>query len=1023
MTQATGPLSIGRAFGRYHIIRLLGLGGMGAVYQAWDQELGVAVAIKVIRPEAIADPAAAQDMERRFKRELLLARQVTHRNVVRIHDLGEIEGIKYITMSYVEGEDLNTRIKREGKLPVGAALFIARDIVAGLAAAHEAGVVHRDLKPANIMVEKDGHALIMDFGIARSAAAPMVAMPFAPTVSRSAASPPAEPDAPTALDPVTGDADATIGAGPTMTSSSDAGTTLGSGGTTTSGRDGLTTAGDSDVTRIASPESRTTAAPHLTPAGGVAAASFVQGAIVGTLEFMAPEQARGQAVDQRADLYAFGMIFEEMLLGRRRAPDGLGRLDALQARISRPPVSMRETDPAIPEAIDAVVQRCLQIEPADRYQTTAELSTAIGRLDAEGTLIPEVHKLTRPKMIAAAALVSVLVAGTWWISRGRVPVEHPPLSIIIADFENTTGDPALQGSLEQPLGSVLEGAGFITTFSRASAAKAAKDRGGTNGVDEQMALLIANREGVNVVLVGRVEARGNGYHLAVRALDANGKTLHSLVRDTAGKGDVLGAVTQLASTLRDRFGDTTSSRARQADIETFTTTSLEAVREYAAAQDLASAGRDAPAIEHYRGALAVDPGFGRAQAGLAVSLVKLGRKDEAAEAYTRAMALTNRMTERRTIGAYNLQLSGDYQQAMDNYKALVAKYPADRAGHSNLAYAHFSLFDFRGALKESLLALQIYPDNITFRSNYALYAMYGSDFPLAAAEAQKVIAKDPKFAKGHLPAAMAAINDAALDEARSAYGRMADADGLGPSLAASGLGDLAIYAGRFSDAEETLRAGLAADVKAGQINGAVAKHIALADLYLGEDRRADAQRAAKAALALSSDLHARVSAASVFLNTGAEADARKIADELGGQFQPQKRAYGKIIEAEAELTVRKRPAPAVDALNEARRYADHWLGRFWMGVAYVTAGQYPGAVSELEAAEARRGEAMSLFFDDWPTARYLVPLQYWLGRAHEGVGTIDQARTNYQTYLKLRAQSPKDPLASDARDRLAKLPK
>src|SRR4051812_20669668 len=98
----TGPLDPGQAFGsRYHIIRLLGAGGMGAVYQAWDEELSIAVAIKVIRPEIMADPNAAEEVQRRFKRELLLARQVTHKNVVRIHDLGEIDAIKYITMSYV----------------------------------------------------------------------------------------------------------------------------------------------------------------------------------------------------------------------------------------------------------------------------------------------------------------------------------------------------------------------------------------------------------------------------------------------------------------------------------------------------------------------------------------------------------------------------------------------------------------------------------------------------------------------------------------------------------------------------------------------------------------------------------------------------------------------------------------------------------------------------------------------------------------------------------------------------------
>src|SRR5437867_5281527 len=109
-----GPLEEGQAFGtRYHIIRALGIGGMGAVYQAWDAELGVAVAIKVIRPEVMADPSAAAEVERRFKRELLLARQVTHKNVVRIHDIGDIMGIKYITMPNVDGADLETISRNE----------------------------------------------------------------------------------------------------------------------------------------------------------------------------------------------------------------------------------------------------------------------------------------------------------------------------------------------------------------------------------------------------------------------------------------------------------------------------------------------------------------------------------------------------------------------------------------------------------------------------------------------------------------------------------------------------------------------------------------------------------------------------------------------------------------------------------------------------------------------------------------------------------------------------------------------
>src|SRR5258706_214195 len=174
-----GPLRVGDAFDpRYHILRILGSGGMGTVYQAWDNELGIALALKVIRPEALHDRSTAEDVERRFKRELLLARQVTHKNVVRIHDLGELNGIRYITMPFIDGADLSTILKRNGRLPVGRALALSRQIVAGLVAAHEVGVVHRDLKPANIMVDSDDRARIMDFGIARSTSGTSAAATF-----------------------------------------------------------------------------------------------------------------------------------------------------------------------------------------------------------------------------------------------------------------------------------------------------------------------------------------------------------------------------------------------------------------------------------------------------------------------------------------------------------------------------------------------------------------------------------------------------------------------------------------------------------------------------------------------------------------------------------------------------------------------------------------------------------------------------------------------------------------------------
>src|SRR6267142_2454954 len=210
---ALAQLSPGTVLGaRYEIIRLLGQGGMGAVYQAHDRELERQVALKVIRRDMAADP----EILRRFKQELILARQITHKNVIRIFDLGQADGFKFITMEYIEGRDLQNLLKERKKVEAGDAAKIIAQVCRALEVAHAEGVIHRDLKPQNIMLDKTGRVYVMDFGIARS----------------------------------------------TLTSS---------------------------MTQT--------------------------GALIGTPDYMSPEQAKGQKVDARSDLFAVGIIFYEILTG------------------------------------------------------------------------------------------------------------------------------------------------------------------------------------------------------------------------------------------------------------------------------------------------------------------------------------------------------------------------------------------------------------------------------------------------------------------------------------------------------------------------------------------------------------------------------------------------------------------------------------------------------------------------------------------------------------------------------------
>jgi serine/threonine protein kinase len=276
---------------RYEILQLLGEGGMGAVYKARDREVDRLVALKIIRPELASQP----EVLRRFKQELILARKVTHKNVIRIFDIGEAEGIKFISMDFIEGQDLRALLRQKGKLAPEEAVNIMVQVGQALEAAHSEGVVHRDLKPQNIMIDAQGRATVMDFGIARS----------------------------------------TELTGMTQT-----------------------------------------------------------GALIGTPEYMSPEQAKGQEVDARSDLFTLGIIFYELLTGKTpyQADTVLGLLLKRTQERAQPPI---ELDSTIPRYLSDVVVRCLEIEPRARYQKASEI---VADLEAQRRPAPPSLLLRMPRL-------------------------------------------------------------------------------------------------------------------------------------------------------------------------------------------------------------------------------------------------------------------------------------------------------------------------------------------------------------------------------------------------------------------------------------------------------------------------------------------------------------------------------------------------------------------------------------------------------------------------------------------------
>src|SRR5271157_2650307 len=287
--------------GRYEILGVLGQGGMGAVYKARDRELDRLIALKVIRPELATDPAILL----RFKQELILSRNITHKNVVRIYDLGEAEGIRFISMEYVDGEDLRTILRRDGKFAPKDAIAVVEQVCRALDSAHSEGVIHRDLKPQNIMRDRHGRIVVMDFGLARSL-------------------------------------------------------------------------GDSGMTQT--------------------------GAIVGTLEYMSPEQALGSTLDQRSDIFSVGLIFYELLTGK--APyEADTAIASLMKRTREEARSASDVDASVPKAVSAIVSRCLEREPANRYHSVVELLQQLTTWEENPNISAEAlskmiaHPIVRPSRI------------------------------------------------------------------------------------------------------------------------------------------------------------------------------------------------------------------------------------------------------------------------------------------------------------------------------------------------------------------------------------------------------------------------------------------------------------------------------------------------------------------------------------------------------------------------------------------------------------------------------------------------
>src|SRR5690348_10931124 len=645
----------------------------------------------------------------------------------------------------------------------------------------------------------------------------------------------------------------------------------------------------------------------------------------------------------------------------------------------------------------------------------------LGPSAGSSTIILQVPPRTGAYMRWAAGALAVLVLVGLAFVRYRQPAPPNPaqaaLSVLVGDFNNYTGDPIFDDTLEPMFNVALEGASFLTAYNRGQARSEARQLQPKSAgkLDEQSARLVAISAGVNAIVTGSLSSRGNGYQLSVEAIDASsGKMLTSSNITAADKNELLLDIPKLAAPIRKALGDTTPASVQLAATQgAFASSNLEAAHQYGIGMEDQFAGNMKGAMQAFSSAVSLDANFARAYAGMAAASYALGNIDDVGKYAKLAIEHIDRMTDRekyRIRGLFYMYVARDFQQCVQENTDLVTKYPSDNLGHLNLGVCYSELRNYAKSAEEFRKAVEIYPKATVPRMDLSIASSYAGDFRTAEEQARAVIQLNPSFEVSYFALAYAELGQGQIDGARDAYERLGKLSPVGASMSASGLGDLALYEGRYSDAVRILENGAKADLAA-KNSRAPEKLAELAYAQLSWGHKAQALEAAQRALSLTEKANIRFLMARILVDTGQETKASSLASGLAAELSPEAKADAKLIEGEAALKA-KDANKAIQSFTDAQKVLDTWIGRFDLGRAYLAAGLYVEADSQFDRCIKTRGEALEL--DDGPTFGYFPPAYYYEGLVRKGLKSLGAA-DSFRTYLSIRGKANEDPLLAEIR--------
>ena len=730
----------------------------------------------------------------------------------------------------------------------------------------------------------------------------------------------------------------------------------------------------------------------------------------GTLPYMAPEQLRGELPDFRSDIYSLGAVLYEMCTRQQMFTDvdRLGLVDAILHSAPRPPTAI---NPQISAGLETIILKALDKDPNRRYQSARELFVDLSRLSKPvPAAVPTVHRTYRVMLLillmgwgSVAIIAGIFAFGRWH------PLKHEPKhqSVLIADFDNRTGEPVFDQTVPELLTTALEQSPYLSVFPsiRIRDALQRMERSGTLHIDEATGREICLREGVQALLQGSLSKIGKNYVLVARAVGPDGGYLVSAEQVVPEADRVPEAVDSIAKKIRVGLGESVTSVTQSSvPLEQVTSKSLEALRYFSLAKVSLYNGDSQVARGLFQRALELDPTFAMAHEYLGITYVHLNDPVRAKKELLDATRLTDHVTEiekHKILGDYNL-LVRNYDEAIGHFQLLIRLQPQDPAAYLNLGDCYAGKFQFDSAVYNAEKGVSLQSQSGP-RDNLVEILLLKGDTTRALALAQDILREDPHDSRARNYLGKLYLVNGQPNEARRIFESMVHAGGDDEAEGWDALADLALATGHYREARSDLEAGIVADQKRGGEYSELKKRILLGTLTgdqgsisrfagaLSESDEPDPQLVLLLGVALAQGNK---------LQDGQNM-LRTIARLVHQNPVPTTQSFQYLLAAELALA-RGSPLDALQSAQEAVHYENSSFALETLARCYEAAGKYEDAIREYEQVLARGNERSHSY--DTPAFHKIAEAHYRLGTLYERAGRPESARRCLQEFLNYSSQ-------------------